>query len=147
MLFCAISSSMEFNIRKIIKEEFTTLIIPYQQELHNSVDTLEYKINNNINQIKSLNMKNISNFDDNSLNIITDPKDNNNKYILRVEYDNKMMELEHQISSLNSFFKAIKDTLDNNSMANNNNNYLEKDEFAQKVDQIQNKFDILIKEN
>ena len=49
-----------------------------------------------------------------------DPKDNNNKYILRVEYDNKMMELEHQISSLNSFFKAIKDTLDNNSMANNN---------------------------
>ena len=43
-----ISSSMEFSIRKIIKEEFTTLIIPYQQELHKSVDILEYKINNNI---------------------------------------------------------------------------------------------------
>ena len=144
-----ISPSMEFQIRKIIKDEFNSLIVPYQLELQKGLEILETKIGNNSNKIKDLSTKNLNNRQQNFFdeeNIINsnnlDLRENNNKYILRVEYDNKIRDFEHQFSNLNSLYKALKDNIDINSMANNNNNYLGRDEFAQ----LENKYALITKE-
>ena len=108
-----ISSSNEYNIRKIIKDEFSSLILPYQQDLHNNLNILETKINNNTNKIKELNSNNLDNLNNilnrggmtNYISNNNQPLINNNQYVLRVEYDNKILELEHQLSTLNSFSK------------------------------------------
>ena len=141
--FSKISPSMEFNIRKIIQEEFNSLIIPYQQELNGRMNLIESKVDKNSNEIKNSKFNNLNNFSNSNLGFNfnqPNPLDNS-QYVLRVEYDNKMNELEIQISTLNSISKTLKEAFDNKSMDNNNNNYLDRDEFGQKLKEIQNQFD------
>ena len=157
----------EYNIRKIIKDEFSSLIIPYQQDLHNNLNILETKINDNTNRIKDLNSKNIDGIN----NIINrgglnnyfsgneQPIIDNNQYVLRVEYDNKIVELEHQITTINSYSKSLKNNVDsdkiemnkkindisklynNHNIMDNNEKYLDKKDFDEKIREIQNQFD------
>ena len=161
----------EYYIRKIIKDEFSSLIIPYQQDLHNNLNILEAKINNNTNQIKELDSNNFDKIN----NIINrggmgnfvygnnQPLMDNNKYVLRVEYDNKNIELEHQISTINAYAKSLKETFDNMMIENtkkinedlklfnsnqliSNNNYLDKKVFNEKIKEIEEQFDKIYSE-
>ena len=169
-----LSSSNDNHIRKLIKEEFASLILPYQQDLHNNLNILETKINNNTSKIKDLNSKNLENlnnmisragmgtmFVSNNDNNTQQLKDNN-QYVLRMEFENKISELEIQMTSLNTYTKSLKQTMDNNNMENskkivedlkrlndlnnNNNNiinqnYIEKDEYEEKISEIKKQFD------
>ena len=139
--FDRITPSIEFNIRKIIKDEFNSLILPYQQELHNGMNLIESKVDKNINEIKNLKLNNLNNFSNSNLGFnLNQPNPlDNNQYVLRVEYDNKMNELEIQISTLSSIAKTLKEAFANKSM--DNNNYLDKDEYDQKLKEIQNQID------
>ena len=56
-----LNTSNDNHIRQLIKEEFTSLIIPYQKDLNTNLNILETKINNNTNKLKELNSKNIDN--------------------------------------------------------------------------------------
>ena len=140
-----ISPSMEFNIRNLIRDEFTSLILPYQQELHNGLNIIDSKIDKNSNEIKDLKLKNINNIQ----NLIStgeagfnfnppNPLDNN-QFVLRVEYDNKIKELEFQISAINTYSQTLKEAFDNNLKGGNS--YLGRDDFGQKIKEIQNRFD------
>ena len=164
----------EYYIRKIIKDEFSSLIIPYQQDLHSNLNILESKINNNTNQIKELNSKNLDNIN----NIINrggmgnfvygnnQPSFDNNQYVLRVEYENKITELEHQLSLINTFSKSLKETVEANMIENTkninenlkkfssdqlinnnqNNNYLDKKDFDEKIKEYEEQFDRIYSE-
>ena len=148
--FDKITPSMEFNIRKLIKDEFSTLILPYQEEMHNSLNIMDTKVDKNSNEIKDLKLKNLNNLN----NLISN--DNlgfgfnqpnhfdNNQYVLRVEYENKINELEIQLSTLNTYSKTLKEAFDNKVMGSDN--YLGKDEFGLKINDIQNQFDSVISE-
>ena len=148
--FDKITPSMEFNIRKLIKDEFSTLILPYQEEMHNSLNIMDTKVDKNSNEIKDLKLKNLNNLN----NLISN--DNlgfgfnqpnhldNNQYVLRVEYENKINELESQLSTLNTYSKTLKEAFDNKVMGSDN--YLGKDEFGLKINDIQNQFDSVISE-
>ena len=140
--FDRITPSIEFNIRKIIKDEFNSLILPFQQELHNGMNLIESKVDKNTNEIKNLKLNNLNNFSNSNLGFnLNQPNPlDNNQYVLRVEYDNKMNELEIQISTLSSISKTLKEAFANKSI-DNNNNYLEKDEYDQKLKEFQNQID------
>ena len=38
-----INSSNEYYLKKLIKDEFSTLILPYQHDMHNNINVLERK--------------------------------------------------------------------------------------------------------
>ena len=143
-----ITPSMEFNIRKLIKEEFNTLILPYQEEMHSGLNIMDSKIDKNSNEIKDLKLKNLNNLNniianDNLGFSFNQPKQyDNNQYVLRVEYENKINELEIQISTLNTYSKTLKEAFDNKVVGTDN--YLGKDEFGLKMNEIQNQFDSII---
>ena len=136
-----ITPSMEFKIRNIIRDEFNSLILPYQQELHEGMNIIDSKIDKNTNEIKDLKLKSVNNFLSNNnsgLNFGQPNPFDNSQYVLRVEYENKIKELEVQISTLNSYSKTLKEAIDNKS--NENNDYLSRDEYGQKLKEIQNQF-------
>ena len=143
-----ITPSMEFNIRKLIKEEFNTLILPYQEEMHSGLNIMDSKIDKNSNEMKDLKLKNLNNLNniianDNLGFSFNQPKQyDNNQYVLRVEYENKINELEIQISTLNTYSKTLKEAFDNKVVGTDN--YLGKDEFGLKMNEIQNQFDSII---
>ena len=114
-----ISPSMEYKIRQIIKDEFNILLLPYQKEMHNEFNIMESKIEKNSLELKNLQTKNLNNLQnfmfnsENEFNLNQPNLMDNNQYVLRFEYDNKMNELTHQITTLNSFTKSLKDAFDN----------------------------------
>ena len=121
-----VNQSTDLDIRKIIKEEFSTLIIPYQTDLNNNINMLQVKINNILNDYQNENNKlrsipNINKVDNQILEI---------KNILS-EYNNKIKELEDQIASnlnnlniRNNSIQAFDDKL-NNEIKNINQNIQE----------------------
>ena len=111
-----ISNSLnESIIRRIIREEFNTLIIPHKQEMFNQFNIIESKINKNNIQIKEISLKN----EDISLNYRNSM--NNNDYVLKNEYENKMNEIEDSLSSILPLIRALKEKLDKNMFLNNDN--------------------------
>lgn len=133
----------DYKLRQIIKEEFASLIVPYHKYLLNSVTALEsqiFKNNFEINQLKSKIYNDLFSMD-NSQSII----DNNkyNKYILKNEYENKISEIDYQLSSILSFTKSLKEIIKNNNNLSSNildkNKYVNKNEFEIKIKEIQNK--------
>ena len=141
-----ISHNMEFNIRNIIKDEFNSLILAYQQEMHNGFNIMQSKIEKNSIEIKGLKEQNVNKFQNlisgESGIIFNQPMDNN-QYILRVEYDNKITELEHQITTLNTCYETLKGV-----PGGKIGDYQGKDEHLQKINEIQSQFeDILDKIN
>ena len=143
-----ISPSMEYKIRQIIKDEFNILILPYQKEMHNGFNIMESKIEKNSLELKNQQMKNLNNFQnymfngDNEFNLNQPNSLDNNQYVLRFEYDNKINELTHQITTLNSLTKSLKDAYDNIG----DNKYNKGDDFTQKMIDIQNQFDTVLGE-
>ena len=140
-----ISPSMEYKIRQIIKDEFNLLILPYQKEMHNGFNIMESKIEKNSNELKNIQSKNLNNFQnflsgENDFNLNQPNALDNNQYVLRFEYDNKMNELTHQITTLNSFTKSLKDAFDNIG----ERKYNKGDDFSQKMNEIQNQFDAIL---
>ena len=129
-----------YRLRKLIKEEFTSLIVPYHKYLLNSVTALEsqiFKNNFEINQLKTKINNDLFNMENNQSFA------NNNKYILKTEYENKISEIDKQLSSILSFTKSIKEIIsnNNNNLSNNmldTNNYVNKNEFEFKIKEIQN---------
>ena len=163
-----INSSNEYYIRKLINEEFSSLIIPYQQDLHNNINILETKINNNTTKIKELSSNNL----DNITNLLnkgglgnfslgeSQHLMNNDKYILKFEFENKIAELEQQITTINGYVKSLGDIVNSKNMENmkkmnddlkrmsdyenlNKNNYLDKNDFEYKMNEMQNQFNKL----
>ena len=129
-----------YRLRKLIKEEFTSLIVPYHKYLLNSVTALEsqiFKNNFEINQLKTKISNDLFNMENNQ------PISNNNKYILKTEYENKISEIDNQLSSFLSFTKSLKEIINNNNNLSNNmldtNNYVNKNDFEFKIKEIQNK--------
>ena len=143
-----ISPSMEFDIRKIIKDEFNSLILPYQQEMHNQFNIFDSKIDkhsNEINDLKSKKFNSLQNFmlsGDNDFNLNQQNALDNNKYVLKFEYENKIKELTHQITNLNNFSRSLKEAFDNLG----DNKYIRKDDFGQKMNEIQSQFDTIFGE-
>jgi hypothetical protein len=126
------SPSNEYLIRKIIKDEFSSLIIPYQQDVHNNINILEAKINNNTSNIKELKSKNLGamsnllnkggmGFSFNDLDFGKNQNiENNNLYVLRDEYNNKISEIETRLMNLEGGMQGLKQSLDNNNFMQNN---------------------------
>ena len=143
-----ISPSMEFDIRKIIKEEFNSLILPYQQEMHNQFNIIDSKIDKHTNEINDLKSKKFNNFQnfmlsgDNDFNFNQQNSLNSNQFVLKFEYENKIKELTHQINNLNNFSKSLKEAFDNLV----DNKYMRKDDFGQKMNEIQSQFDTIFGE-
>ena len=90
-------------LKKLIRNEFTTLIASYQQDMLNGLNHLESKINKNSIKIKELSS---SNNIDNILNI---GNYNNNEYVLQIEYNKKMSEIDSIFSTVKSLIKIFKD--------------------------------------
>ena len=90
-------------LKKLIRNEFTTLIASYQQDMLNGLNHLESKINKNSIKIKELSS---SNNIDNILNI---GNNNNNEYVLQIEYNKKMSEIDSIFSTVKSLIKIFKD--------------------------------------
>ena len=154
-----ISTSNEYYLRKLIKDEFSTLILPYQQDINNSINLLETKINNNNIQLKELNTKNIqglNNLFNTNTNFSNIP--NNGDFISKMEYENKIMELEHQITTLHSFTKSLQNSFENNILQNNqkmvndlnkisknnaidSDNFINKNQYEQENQMNKNKID------
>ena len=94
------SPSNEYFIRKIVKEEFATLILPYQHDLFNNINQLEnqiydVKVTANLNKNSTL----INKKDDDLKKFFENI--NFNDFVMKAEYDNKITELTRQISFLN----------------------------------------------
>ena len=153
------SSLNYYEIKNIIRNEFSELILPYQKQLNSYDNIIDKKINNaeanlkgiidskcfdNLNQTAqmiNLFMKNSNNINKNKniqqANIIENDKNNlENKMntILKNQYDNKFDVLERQINSMDSLLKAFKKTFDSNMLdifkSNEiKKNYLEKSEY------------------
>ena len=143
-----ISPSMEYKIRQMIKDEFNILILSYQKEMHNEFNIMESKIEKNSLELKNLQTKNLNNLQnfmfnsENEFNLNQPNLMDNNQYVLRFEYDNKINELTHQITTLNSLTKSIKDAYDKID----DNKYNKGDDFSQKMIDIQNQFDTVLGE-
>ena len=93
------SPTNEYYIKKLIKDEFSTLIIPYQKEMQNNCTVLENKINSS----------QYPDYNNIPLDLLK-PSPNNidvNKFTPRTEYEDKIRELNNQIN-LNSYCDEIK---------------------------------------
>ncbi len=141
------SPSNEYFIRKIVKEEFSTLILPYQHDLFHNINTLEneiydVKVASNLSKNNQI-MEKANN--ENIKNIFEDIKLND--FVIKAEYDNKIAEFTHQISYLNTSINdlniKIKDINNNNNNNTNNNNNNINNNNNNNDDNIRNLNDII----
>ena len=99
-------------IKKIISDEFGQLIQPYQRNLNMNVNSLETKINSMnsaIEYIKDINQNNNS-------KIINNQNETKDNYVTRKEY----IELQNQISLMDSSIISLKKLIDKNYDNDNN---------------------------
>ena len=146
------SPSNEYFIRKIVKEEFATLILPYQHDLFNNINQLEnqiydVKVTANLNKNSTL----INKKDDDLKKFFENI--NFNDFVMKAEYDNKITELTRQISFLNlslnnlsSNQKQKEDNLDNKILTNkinlndkNDNENIEDGEFKIMINNLESR--------
>ena len=131
------SSLSYYDIKNIIRNEFSELIIPYQKQLNNydniiqqKIDTVESNLKgiidsksfdnmNHTAQMINMVMKNSNFGNNNGQNMVNNNKNNlENKLnlMLKNQYDNKIDVMERQISSMNSLLKTFKETFDSNML-------------------------------
>ena len=132
------SPTNEYYIKKLIKDEFSTLIIPYQKEMQNNCTVLENKINSS----------QYPDYNNIPLDLLK-PSPNNidvNKFTPRTEYEDKIRELNNKINNLISYCDEIKNSyekLQKNSINNDSgrkyNNYIDKNEFYNTINDLNNK--------
>jgi len=122
----------EYNIRRLIKEEFEKLITNYQKNMYDNINNLEYKINNLEFKVSDMSMtmnnkfKTFNNNMENSINynnrinhIRSNSQDDNINKILpsqfeKNNYDKRLLEIEFQLKQYEEFFKGFKEVLKNN---------------------------------
>ena len=146
------SPSNEYFIRKIVKEEFATLILPYQHDLFNNINQLEnqiydVKVTANLNKNSTL----INKKDDDLKKFFENI--NFNDFVMKAEYDNKITELTRQISFLNLSLNNLssnqnqkEDNLDNKISTNkinlndkNDNENIEDGEFKIMINNLESR--------
>ena len=125
----------ENQIRKLIREEFSELILDYQSDMLNRFGVLDLKVNNLNNKMSDIKNLNQGGF----LKI-----DNINK---NIDYDNKLSEMEYKLSEFESFFKSWKEVLKKNEtnltssiQKNNNEQELKLMQLESKINNELNKF-------
>ena len=124
----------ENYIKKMIRDEFSRLILPFQQDISGRIGVLELKVNkidykkNNLNELNSKDVKINMNMENNDL------KD---------DYKNKISEIEYKLSEIESFFKSWKELVIK-SDENLNKYYKEKElkfmQFETKINDEISKF-------
>ena len=124
----------ENYIKKMIRDEFSRLILPFQQDISGRIGVIELKVNKidnkkiNLNELNSKDVKINMNMENNDL------KD---------DYKNKISEIEYKLSEIESFFKSWKELVIK-SDENLNKYYKEKElkfmQFETKINDEINKF-------
>ena len=120
----------DFYLKKLIRDEFSNLIIPYQNQLTNNCNILDEKI------------KNIQNPD--IQNILLKEKDLNksnldpNNFTLKEEYDNKMLQINTQLNNLNEYNNQLKDAFEKMKQLNEEKNDFENENLKKELDSIIN---------
>ena len=120
----------DYYIKQLIKEEFQNLINPYQNEIKNNYNTL----NDKISKIQVPDIE----------KIVQSQKDNNinpNDYMLKNEYENKMLQINNKFDKLNSYCDQLKDALERMERLNNEKVDYESmiNEFDDKINELNNK--------
>lgn len=136
------------DIKKIIRNEFSDLILPYQKQIYNLNNMIQEKIDNsearlkaiidsksldNINEtVKMINIcikdnKTINNYGNNNNNG-SNNMENKLSLIVKNQYDNKFDIMERQIKSMNSLLKTFQKTFDSNMLDFIKHNKMKKDE-------------------
>ena len=124
----------EDYIRKLIKNEFSELILPYHQDMFSRINVLDLKVNNLTNKINNNIQENkLDKFNINTNKNINNNADNN------VEYINKITEMEYKISEIELFFKSWKDILKKNELNPSTNMSKNNKEFELKFMQLESK--------
>ena len=143
----------ESIVRRIVKEEFQTLIIDYQKDTLNQFHIMESKINKNNIQIKELLLKTDDNKSLNDRNNIYNNIINNN-YVLKNEYDCKMNEIDSILQSFQPLIQFLKEKLNNevimnenndNNMIQNANSFINKNDFELEIKKLKDTMDEIIK--
>ena len=124
----------ENYIKKMIRDEFSRLILPFQQDISGRIGVLELKVNkidykkNNLKELNSKDLKINLNMENNEM------KD---------DYKNKISEIEYKLSEIESFFKSWKELVIK-SDENLNKYYKEKElkfmQFETKINDEMSKF-------
>ena len=124
----------ENYIKKMIRDEFSRLILPFQQDISGRIGVIELKVNKidnkkiNLNELNSKDVKINMNMENNDL------KD---------DYKNKISEIEYKLSEIESFFKSWKELVIK-SDENLNKYYKEKElkfmQFETKINDEISKF-------
>ena len=96
----------EDYIKKLIKEEFSELIIKYQSDILGQISFLDLKVNNLSNKMNDMNIINQKGF---NMGMNFDNINNKN-----INYEKKIMEMEFKLSEFESFFKSWKELLKKN---------------------------------
>ena len=142
-----------YDIKTIIKEEFNTFFLSYQQNVDESIKNFKASISYLINE------RNQYKIDNRDLDNFT------KKFVLRTDYVEKVNDLENKISKLKRSDQALKQIVDSNNLENqkkieenknmilnlsnnnnidnlliNKNNYIGKNEFSEKINEIQKQF-------
>ena len=140
------SPSNEFLIRKLIKEEFDTLIVPYQTDMFNNFNVLDKKISevayggnkNNINTNFSIPLKpSLSQVDlPNNINL--------SNYIQRPEFDLKIIEISQQINKIKEKITAI---LQSNSVQKSTDFEGRNNADNREINEINDRIDVTSREN
>ena len=146
-----INQLTNYELRKIIKEEFDSLYKPYNIEINDNFSRIRAELNNIYelnNEYKLQNNMNDKNYMDNILKEIKKSLKNFTDYLSINDFNKKIKELEEKIN-INNF--------GNNSNNNNNNNYPNKGEIKSmsidiqdiknKYNDINTKFNNYIKNN
>ena len=106
------NKQVDYNyIKKIIINEFSQLILPYQKDLNFNISSLETKINSINSKINFMNINN-----NNNNNGINNQKDNFENYVSRKEYE----EIQNEMSLMNSSINSLKKLIEKNYNSNNN---------------------------
>ena len=151
------------NIKNIISNEFNSLIIPYQRDFNSNIYNLESKINSinlKLDKLSTNNNNDIDNLLINKEYLNKNKLNNNTDYISREEFESKSLELNNQISLLNSVIISLKNNnnkpFDNNLNNENNSNNenkkvldeinIFKNTIYRDIEQVNQKFDTNLKE-
>ena len=129
-----------YEIKNIIRNEFSELIIPYQKQLNNYDNIIDQKLNivesnlkgiidsksfDNINQTAqmiTMVLKNPNYANNENKNILQNNNENKNNLedklnlMVKNEYAHKFEVMERQINSMNSLLKTLKETFDSNML-------------------------------
>jgi len=133
-----ISGLNELNLRQIIREEFSNLILPYQKDLINHKSNLDEKLDEIEKNFKLIiNAQNMGNLNDNakiiSAYLTNSLSNNSNKNLekFKEEYDSIINELNKKMNSVSEQLKIISD--DNIKSENKLGNFENKIENMKKI--------------